>query len=74
MQEAGVAGIALYETNDSVLRPELAPLIQAIHSNQDLAALPAGREWASEWPMDGLDANCGMDGHSCLRSLWLSRI
>jgi len=74
MQEAGVAGIALYETNDSVLRPELASLLPAIHSNQDLAALLADRAWVKQWPMDGLDSNCGMDGHSCLRSLWLSRI
>lgn len=71
---AGVARISLYETNDAILRPELSVLLQALHNNQDLTALLEDRAWLQQWPLEGLSANCGMDGHSCLRSLPLSKL
>jgi len=62
--EKGVAGISIYETNDSVLRPELDRLLSVIDNIDDLRALLADREWVEQYPIDGLNVNCGMDNHS----------
>lgn len=62
--EKGVAGISMYETNDSVTRPELGRLLPAIHTMDDLRALLADRDWVAAYPLDGFNVNCGMDNHS----------
>lgn len=61
---AGVAGISLYETNDTVTKPEMAPVLEAVHDRQSLETLLADSSWLEAWPINGLNANCGMDNHS----------
>lgn len=60
----GVAGISLYETNDTVLQPDMAEILAAAHDSDRLAELLADRAWLEKWPVSGLNANCGMDNHS----------
>ncbi len=62
--DAGAAGISLYETNDAVMHPVLYDLLHAIHDYDDLAALLSDQDWLKQWPISGLDYNCGMDNHS----------
>ena len=62
--QKGVAGISIYETNDSVLRPELTRLLGCLGDIRDLQALLEDRSWTDAWPVDGLNQNCGMDNHS----------
>lgn len=62
--DAGVAGVALYETNDTVLHAELEPILRAIGSDDGISELLNDREWRKAWPVNGLNENCGMDNHS----------
>ena len=64
--EAGVAGMSLYETNDTVIQPAVAELLAAMCCYDDLAALLENKTWLAQWPVNGLNANCGMDNHSAL--------
>jgi len=64
--EAGVAGISLYETNDTVVKPEMNEVLAAIHEYVELKQLLADKSWLAKWPINGLNANCGMDNHSGL--------
>jgi hypothetical protein len=62
--DAGVAGISMYETNDTVLHSDLTPILKSIHCYDDIASLLADKKWRDRWPVNGLNANCGMDNHS----------
>ena len=60
----GVAGISLYETNDTVLHEELSPILRSLHRYDDIVALLNDKKWIRKWPVNGLNENCGMDNHS----------
>ncbi len=62
--DAGASGISMYETNDTVLKPELDKLLDAVHEYDRLEKLLNDRDWLQAWPVNGLNANCGMDNHS----------
>ena len=62
--DAGVAGISLYETNDTVLHSDLDTILKSIYCYDDIVSLLADKKWRDRWPVNGLNANCGMDNHS----------
>lgn len=60
----GVSGISLYETNTTVLQPEMELILDAIHGYESLERLVQNKDWRDMWPVNGFNANCGMDNHS----------
>jgi hypothetical protein len=63
---AGVAGMSFYETNIAVLQREMDEVLAVAGDAESLAGLLQDEAWLKRWPVNGLNANCGMDTHSAL--------